>query len=196
MIYDKVAKHYDRVFAPFEKRILKKWRGETLSYLPEGSLILEIGAGTGANFEFYPNSQCAVASEISLKMLEFAKRKTSEIHLVQTDAENLPFPVNHFDAVFATLVFCSIPKPEKAFAEIKRIVKPNGRIVLLEHVRPKGLLGYGFDFLNIFTTVLIEDCFNRETAKLAESCGLKILELKEKAFGTVNVIVCENAKNG
>lgn len=194
MIYDKVAEHYDKFIAPFEKRFLKKWRGEALSYLPENSRILEIGAGTGANFEFYPNWKFAVASEISLKMLEFAKRKKGEIHLVQTNAENLPFPVNCFDTVFAALVFCSIPKPEKAFAEIRRVTKPNGRIVLLEHVRPKGLPGYGFDFLNIFTSLLFEDCFNRETAKLAENCGLKILELKEKAFGAVNLIVCENNK--
>ena len=194
MIYDKVAEYYDKAFAPFEKRFLEKWRGETLSFLPENSRLLEIGAGTGANFKFYPNAKCAVASEISIKMLEVAKRKTDKIHLVQTNAENLPFPANYFDAAFATLVFCSIPKPENAFAELKRVVRPNGRIVLLEHVRPKGMPGYGFDFLNIFTSLLIKDCFNRETAKLAENAGLKILEVKEKAFGAVNLIVCENEK--
>lgn len=192
MIYDKVAEYYDKVFAPFEKRFLEKWRGETLSFLPENSCIVEIGAGTGANFKFYPNAKCAAASELSIKMLGIAKQKTNKIHLVQATAENLPFPADYFDAAFATLVFCSIPKPENAFAELKRIVKSNGRIILLEHVRPKGLLGYGFDFLNIFTTALIEDCFNRETARLAEKAGLKILDLKEKAFGAVNLIVCEN----
>ena len=192
MIYDKFAAGYDKAFAPFEKRFLAEWRGETLSYLPENSRILEIGAGTGANFKFYPTAKCAVASEVSIKMLEIARQKTNEIYLVQADAENLPFPVNHFDAAFATLVFCSIPKPENAFAELKRIVKPNGKIILLEHVRPKGLPGYGFDFLNLFTSVLIEDHFNRETAKLAENSGLKILEVKEKALGIINLIVCEN----
>ncbi len=194
MIYDKVAEYYDKAFAPFEKRFLEKWRGEALSFLPENSRLLELGAGTGANFNFYPNAKCTVASEISIKMLEVAKRKTDKIHLVQADAENLPFPANHFDAAFATLVFCSIPKPENAFTELKRVVRPNGRIVLLEHVRPKGMPGYGFDFLNIFTSLLIKDCFNRETAKLAENSGLKILEVREKAFGAVNLIVCENEK--
>ncbi len=192
MFYDKAAAHYDKAFAPFEKRFLKKWRGETLSYLPENSRLLEIGAGTGANFEFYPKTKCAAASEISIKMLEFVRQKTNRIHLVQADAESLPFPADYFDAAFATLVFCSIPKPENAFAELQRVVRPNGKIVLLEHVRPKGLPGYAFDLLNIFTTALIEDHFNRETAKLAEKAGLKILEVKEKAFGIVNLIVCEN----
>jgi ubiquinone/menaquinone biosynthesis C-methylase UbiE len=196
MIYDKFAKGYDKAFAPFEKRFLSKWRAETLSYLPENSRILEIGAGTGANFQFYPASECAVASEISLKMLEFARNKTARIRLVQAAAEVLPFAANSFDAAFATLVFCSVPNPRNAFAELQRVVKPNGKIVLLEHVRPKGLPGFLFDFLNILTVALIEDHFNRQTAQLAESAGLKILEVKPKAFGIVNLIVCENDKKG
>ena len=192
MIYDKFAKGYDRAFAPFEKKFLSRWRAETLSYLPENSKILEIGAGTGANFQFYPASNCAVASEISIKMLEFARNKTSQIKIVQAAAEVLPFAANSFDAAFATLVFCSIPKPENAFAELQRVIKPNGKIVLLEHVRPNGFKGYLFDLINIFSMPLIEDCFNRQTAKLAEDAGLKILEVKKKAFGIVNLIVCEN----
>ncbi|HVE58702.1 MAG TPA: methyltransferase domain-containing protein [Pyrinomonadaceae bacterium] len=196
MIYDKFAKGYDKAFAPFEKRFLSKWRAETLSYLPENSRILEIGAGTGANFQFYPASECAVASEISLKMLEIALNKTARIRLVQAAAEVLPFAANSFDAAFATLVFCSVPNPRNAFAELQRVVKPNGKIVLLEHVRPKGLPGFLFDFLNILTVALIEDHFNRQTAQLAESAGLKILEVKPKAFGIVNLIVCENDKKG
>lgn len=192
MLYDKLAKGYDKLLAPFEKRFLSKWRMETLSYLPEKAQILEIGAGTGANFDFYPPSKFAVASEISIKMLEFAKNKTNKIQLIQSDAETLPFAENSFDAVFATLVFCSIPNPENAFSELRRVVKTNGKIILLEHVRPQGFLGYLFDVLNVFTTFLIEDCFNRETAKVAEKCGLKIVEIKQKAFGIVNLIICEN----
>ncbi len=194
MIYDKFAKDYDRAFAPFEKRFLAKWRQETLSFLPENSNILEIGAGTGANFKFYPICGHAVASEISLKMLEFARRKTDSIKLVQADAETLPFAESSFDAAFATLVFCSIPKPENAFAELRRIVKPGGRIVLLEHVRPPGLLGRAFDLLNVLTRALIDDNFNRQTATLAENSGLQVLQVKPKAFGIVNLIVCENNK--
>lgn len=127
-------------------------------------------------------------------MLEFAKNKTDFIKLVQADAETLPFGENSFDAAFATLVFCSIPNPENAFAELRRIVKRNGKVVLLEHIRPRGLLGYFFDFLNVFTVALAEDHLNRETAKIAEKSGLKILHIREKAFGIVNLIVCEAVK--
>jgi ubiquinone/menaquinone biosynthesis C-methylase UbiE len=194
MIYDRLAKGYDKALAPFEKRFLNAWRQETLSFLPEAARILEIGAGTGANFGFYPESECAVASEISLKMLALARQKTNEIRLVQADAETLPFAANSFDAAFATLVLCSVPNPQKAFAELRRVVRQGGRIVLLEHVRPNGLLGFVFDFLNIFSVLLIEDHFNRQTAKLAANAGLKVLEIKPKAFGIVNLIVCENDK--
>ena len=191
MFYDKFAKGYDKALAPFEKYFLNKWRAETLSYLPKNARILEIGAGTGLNFKHYPNCTHAVASEISIKMLEVAKTKTSTIELIQTNAENLPFPDNSFDAAFATLVFCSIPDTQKAFAELQRVLKDKDKIILLEHVRPKGLLGYIFDVLNLFTVAWFEDYFNRKTAKLAEESGLKILDVKSKALGIVNLIICE-----
>lgn len=192
MIYDKFAAGYDQILAPFERRFLAKWREETLSFLPENAHILEIGAGTGANFRFYPHFKTAAASEISSKMLDIAKNKTGpkKIGLVRADAESLPFPDNFFDAAFATLVFCSLSKPENAFSELKRTVKPGGRIVLLEHVRPAGLTGFFFDFLNVFTVALIADHFNRNTAELAENAGFEIDEIRKKACGIINLIVC------
>ena len=192
MIYDKLAAGYDRALAPFERWFLGAWRRETFSLLPPGASLLEIGAGTGANFRFYPSTGRATATDISLRMLAFARRKTDSIALVQSDAGRLPFAENSFDAAFATLVFCSLAKPENAFAELKRVVKANGRIVLLEHVRPEGRRGYFFDLINPLTVALIEDHFNRQTAKTAAACGLKILEVRRKAFGIVNLIVCEN----
>lgn len=194
MIYDKLARKYDCALAPFEKRFLRQWRRETLSLLPENARILEIGAGTGANFPFYPHSRQTVATEISSKMLTFAKEKTNSIVLLQADAQNLPFAENSFDAALATLVFCSIPQPEKAFAELRRTIRNGGKIVLLEHVRPNRLLGISFDCLNVLTVAAIEDHFNRETAKIAEKCDLKIVELRKKFFGIVNLIVCEVVK--
>lgn len=194
LTYDRLAKFYDRAFEPFERRWLSRLRAETLALLPRDASILEIGAGTGANFKFYPQNRQAVATEISIKMLQFAKGKTDAIRLVQADAQSLPFPANHFDAAFATLVFCSIPSPDKAFADLIRTVKPNGKIVLLDHVRPKGLLGYFFDLLNLLSVALIDDHFNRRTARSAEDAGLRVLEIREKAFGILNLIVCEVVK--
>lgn len=194
MIYDKLAKFYDTAFAPFERRFLSKWRTETLALLPENAFILELGSGTGANFQYYPKCERAVSSEISIKMLEIAKSKANLNSLVQADAQSLPFGENAFDAAFATLVFCSIPNPADAFAELKRVIKSGGSVILLEHVRPPGALGYVFDILNVLTVALIDDHFNRKTAVLAESSGLKILEVRRKACGVVNLIVCEVIK--
>ncbi len=195
-VYDKLAKNYDRALQPLERWFLSQWRQETLSFLSSEVKILEIGAGTGLNFTFYPQNCDGTAGEISFKMIEFAKDKIKgkNISLIQNDAENLPFIENSFDAAFATLVFCSVSNPSNAFRELQRVVRPNGKIILLEHVRPKGLLGYVFDLLNFFTVRLIEDHFNRQTAKLAADSGLKIVEVKAKALGTVNLIICEVIK--
>ncbi len=195
-IYDKLAGRYEKALAPFERRFLSRWRQETISHLSSAARILEVGAGTGLNFPFYPprQPQYAVASEISCRMIEIAARKpqADNIRLIQTDAGSLPFAANSFDAAFATLVFCSLKDPQKAFTELQRVVVDGGKIVLLEHVRPPGLLGYIFDGLSVLTEALIEDHFNRRTVKLAEEAGLKIVEVKQKAFGVVNLIVCEN----
>jgi ubiquinone/menaquinone biosynthesis C-methylase UbiE len=194
VIYDKFAAGYDRKLAPLERRFLARWRAEALSLLPADSTILEIGAGTGLNFPFYPPYRHAVASEISCEMLKFAKKRAASIDLVQADAQALPFGANTFDAAFATLVFCSIPYPEKAFAELKTIVRPGGRIVLLEHVRPPGIVGYIFDLLSLITVALIDDHLDRRTSEIAEKAGLKIVEIRKKAYGIVNLIVCEVVK--
>ncbi len=188
--YDRLARFYDLAFAPFERRFLGRWRRETLSLLPADAVILELGAGTGANFEFYPTCKQAVSSEISVEMLNAASKKVGSNTLVQADAQQLPFPDDTFDAAFATLVFCSIPDPAMAFAELQRTIKSGGSVVLLEHVRPTGIVGYVFDALNVLTVAFIDDHFNRRTADIAAESGLEVLEVRRKAAGAVNLIVC------
>ncbi|MBX7054695.1 MAG: class I SAM-dependent methyltransferase [Pyrinomonadaceae bacterium] len=187
--YDNFATYYDRVFRPFERLYLAAARRETIAELPENAMLLEVGAGTGANFEYYPRFRSAVASELSPQMLGHARTKTSSIALTQADAQQLPFPDDRFDAAFATLVFCTIPDPARAFGELSRVVKPGGLIVLFEHVRPSGILGYVFDVLSRATVALIDDHFDRRTAETARLSGLEIIEIRSKAFGIFNLIV-------
>ena len=189
-VYDSFARFYDRLFAPFEKRFLGRWRSETLGLLPLDAAILELGAGTGANFKFYPTSKIAISSELAAEMITIAATKRRSNLLVQADAQSLPFAENSFDGAFATLVFCSIPEPNRAFGELLRVVKPGGAVVLLEHVRPDGPLGVFFDVLNVLTVALIDDHFNRRTADTAAAAGLEVLEIRRKAFGIVNLIDC------
>lgn len=193
-IYDRLADRYDRAIAPLEKMFLSRLRAQALSLLPQDSRILEVGAGTGLNFPFYPRGARGVASELSCEMLKLAHAKNhpAGVHLVQTSAERLPFQDESFDAAFATLVFCSLASPQDAFVELRRVVRPGGQIVLLEHVRPNGLLGYFFDALNFLTVALFDDHFNRRTAQEASRAGLQLLRVERRALGIVNLIVCRN----
>jgi SAM-dependent methyltransferase len=157
------------------------------------SRILEIGAGTGLNFAHYPHDAHGAATEPSREMLRRAREKArpAAVHLVQNSAEALPFADDTFDAAFATLVFCSLASPSKAFAELRRVVRAGGRVVLLEHVRPTGVLGYVFDALSFFTVRLFQDHFNRRTAEDARRAGLRLLRVEPHALGIIQLIVCE-----
>lgn len=194
-VYDRIAARYDRALRPFERRFLSRWRAEALADLPAGAKLLELGAGTGLNFPHYPIGAHGVATELSCRMLEIAREKPRPalVDLVQCRGESLPFADRSFDAACAALVFCSVMSPSAVFAELRRVIRPGGTIVLLEHVRPMGVLGPIFDVLNWFTVRLFEDHFNRRTAEDAERSGLKVEYEARKAAGIVKIIVCRVA---
>src|SRR6201991_1800827 len=73
--YDSIAKHYEAVMRPLERWFLDALRDKTLKKLPRGAHTLEVGAGTGANFKFYPDNSYGVASEVSEEMLRLFERK-------------------------------------------------------------------------------------------------------------------------
>ncbi len=191
-VYDRLAARYDRTFEPLEKWFLAGLRAAALKNLPEESRVLEVGAGTGLNFPHYPAGTGGIATELSGAMIDIAKTKPRlpGVHLVRNRAERLPFDDDTFDAAFATLVFCSVASPSDAFAELRRVVRPGGMIVLLEHVRPGGLPGYIFDALSVFTVALFDDHFNRRTADAARRAGLHVISIKRRFFGIIQIIVC------
>jgi ubiquinone/menaquinone biosynthesis C-methylase UbiE len=190
--YDQIAPRYDKAMAPLERWFIARLRAKTLSYLPEGARVLELGAGTGLNFVFYPKGSEGVATEPSREMLRMAseKKRPDSVRLVQSCAEHLPFKDNSFDAAFATLVFCSLASPDQAFDELRRVVKSGGLVLLLEHVRPDGLLGPVFDLLNMITVPLFEDHFNRRTANAAQAASLKVVKVEESLLGIIHLIAC------
>ena len=190
--YDQIAPHYDRGIRPLDRWFLARLRETTFQYLPQDGRILEIGAGTGLNFVYYPNNALAVASEPSGEMLKVAqgKQRPERARLIQSCAEHLPFADHSFDAAFATLVFCSVAGPEAAFAELRRVVKPGGAVMLLEHVRPNNLLGPIFDLLNWITVPLLDDHFNRRTAAMAKVAGLNVVRVEKSLLGIINLIGC------
>jgi phosphatidylethanolamine/phosphatidyl-N-methylethanolamine N-methyltransferase len=190
--YDEVAPHYDSTMRPLERWFLRRWRAEMFAQLPENGTILEVGAGTGLNFEFYPRQTVGVATEPSIEMLRIAKNKipAAGLTLVQSFAEKLPFRDASFDAAFASLVFCTVESPQAAFAELRRVVRPGGTVVLLDHVRPGGLLGPAFDLLNMIIVPLWGDHVNRRTAAVASLAGLRVLRIQKHALGVFNLITC------
>jgi phosphatidylethanolamine/phosphatidyl-N-methylethanolamine N-methyltransferase len=190
--YDHIAPQYDSVMRPLERWFLTRLRATVFRYLHGNARILEIGAGTGRNFDFYPTTTLAVASEPSREMLKIARQKERPegVGLIQSWAEELPFKSDSFDAAFATLVFCSIEHPAQAFAELRRVVKSGGTVILLEHVRPSGLLGYFFDLLNLITVPLFSDHLNRRTAEEAQANGLHLVKVERSLAGIINLISC------
>lgn len=200
LFYDRFAGVYDRNMRPLERWGLARLRARALAEVgpalegPEGGgRLLEVGAGTGGNFPFYPSGARAACVEPSREMLLRAASKEERPAgslLVRSFAERLPFSAGTFDAGVATLVFCSVESPARAFAELRRAVRPGGAVVLLEHVRPAGPLGHVFDALNVLTVALCEDHFNRRTADEARRAGLEVVRVRKHLLGIVEMIVC------
>lgn len=129
---------YDRFMRASERACLEEWRSELLADL-SGS-ILEIGAGTGANVPRYPPSvkRLVVVDDDRhmLAKLETRVRESgrSGIEICEASATSLPFADASFDAVVSTLVLCSVPDADTVLREVRRVLRPNGAFVYLEHV--------------------------------------------------------------
>jgi ubiquinone/menaquinone biosynthesis C-methylase UbiE len=193
--YDPLAARYDVTIRPFERLFLARLREKTVAALPAGGRLLEVGAGTGLNFSYLDSSTRGVASELSGEMLRHARMKSRPraLSLVQANIEALPFPGDYFDAALSTLLFCSVASVQKSFAELRRVVRSGGTIVMLEHVRPGGLLGPVFDLISKVTVPLCEDHFNRRTADEARRAGFEVQSIARSVLGIFNIIVLRNA---
>ena len=135
--YNRIAPVYDLMEISAERRF-SPWRKKLWSLIPDGR-VLEVGVGTGKNFPYHPAQAEVTGIDLSDRMLDRARQKAAELdHLVvlrKMDAQHLDFPDDSFEAAVATFVFCSVPDPERGLRELARVVKPDGRIALLEHVR-------------------------------------------------------------
>jgi len=136
--YDKRASAYDGWLRHYEKwtgltgtraRLLSHARGRTL----------ELAVGTGANFVHYPPGVRLSGIDLSPAMLSLARRRAGELNLEVElrlgDAHDLDLPADHFDTAVTTLSMSAIPDCRRAAAELERVLKPGGKLLLLDHVR-------------------------------------------------------------
>ena len=135
--YDRLSRYYNLMEWAAERRAFQAWRRQVWS-LVKGRQILEVGVGTGKNIPFYPEDAHVIAVDLSPCMLRHARTLAdhtgAEVDLREMDVQRLAFPDNAFDSVVTTFVFCSVPDPVKGFEEIRRVLRPTGRGVFLEHV--------------------------------------------------------------
>jgi SAM-dependent methyltransferase len=135
--YERDAAKYDGRIRFFERLLFAGGR-EWVCGQADGE-VLEIALGTGRNLPFYPQDVRLTGVELSPAMLEIARRRADELgrqaDLRVGNAEALDFPAERFDTAVCTLSLCTIPDDRAAVAEVKRVLRPGGRFVLLEHVR-------------------------------------------------------------
>ena len=153
-------------------------RREALLARVEGD-VLEIGAGTGWNLPHYGAATRVVAVEPDASMAKRLPEKLAQasvpVEVVTAQAESLPFPDASFDAVVSTFVLCSVEDPSRVLAELRRVLRPEGRLVLLEHVRGEGRTARWQDHMTGLHRRLAGNChLNRDTRTAIGEAGFDV----------------------
>jgi ubiquinone/menaquinone biosynthesis C-methylase UbiE len=190
-LYDDRAGTYDRSLGLIERFALGPFRAAYGALLR--GRVLDVAIGTGLNIPFYSASvTSAVGVDLSLEMLGQAQRSAADagfpIAFIQADAEALPFPDGSFDTVSISLALCTIPDPAAALSELGRVCRPDGRVILLEHVRSSAPpIAVAQRVLSPFNERAIGCHLDRDTFGLARSLGFALDEVRSRLFGSVQL---------
>ncbi len=173
-------------YVPF----IGNWRSNLLRQVR--GCVLEVGAGRGPNLDHYQPGASIIATEFNEESIVQAKpRSNAHIRLASADIEHLAFPDDTFDAAVATLVFCSVERPIVGFREVRRVLKPGGKLYLIDHVRSHhAWLGRLQDRLNPRWHAFAEGCnLNRDTEGNVRAAGFELISLKVNFLGLIKTMV-------
>jgi len=190
--YDRIAPVYDLLESMMELRV-RSWRRELWS-LVRGDRILELGVGTGKNLRFHPCGKGITAIDISEKMLLRARRRAAKlgarVRLEIADAQVLPFGDASFDEVVATFLFCSVPDPVQGLCEARRVLRPGGRLLLLEHVISElPVLRPLMRWLDPIPVHIWGAHIDRDTVENVRAAGFEDVESRDRSLDIVKVIL-------
>jgi ubiquinone/menaquinone biosynthesis C-methylase UbiE len=188
-VYDPLSARTEKKFgADLKRELLANARGR----------VLEIGVGTGLSFAHYPAVEELVGVDPSEPMLRHARRRATElasdVTLVEAPAEALPFEDKSFDTVVSLAVLCTVDDPSRVLQEIRRVLRPGGRLVFLEHVRSSepGLAQWQ-DRLERPWGWIAGGCHpNRQTLEAIEGAGFEVVELERKDLPDIPRLVRPN----
>lgn len=135
----------------------------------------------------YPADARVTGIDVSERMLERARERAARLDaspvLLAADAERLPFGNDAFDTVTATCVFCSVEDPVRGLEEVRRVVKTDDRVRLLEHVRPGNpFVATLFDWLTPLTRRVMGPEINRRTEENVEAAGLEVMDIRREGI--------------
>jgi ubiquinone/menaquinone biosynthesis C-methylase UbiE len=191
-VWDKSAAGYDKQMAFFEK----VWIGGGRAWLGERAhgRVLEVAIGSGRNLPYYRSDVAITGIELSPAMLAVARERVAELgvaaDLREGDAEELPFADSSFDTVVCALSLCTIPNPTRAIAETKRVLVPEGTLLLLDHIGSSWFPIRAAQWLFERITIRAErEHFTRRQLPLVQAAGFLIEDSERLKAGTIERIV-------
>jgi len=189
--WERGAADYDRGIAKVERGLLRGTR-EWIGARATGR-VLEVAVGTGRSLPFYAADAVVTGVDLSPAMLAIAGRRARELRrevdLRTGDAERLPFDDGSFDTVVCALGLCAIPDDIAAIREMRRVLVPGGRLLLLDHVRSSWPLIFALQWLLERITIHTSgEHFTRRPRLVVEAEGFQIVESERSKAGAIELV--------